>query len=124
MGRTFAATAAVLLATLATEPALALEPIIRHEFRGEIERGGFGLGVSAPGDVNGDTVPDLLFSSPNPVGANVNGNASASVYSGRTGERLHFVTAPLPMDTTWLGRGALGDVDGDGYGDFVAHFDL
>jgi len=70
---------------------------------------GFGSALAAVGDVDGDTVPDLV------VGAS--GGAYVRLVSGATGALLHHFTGP------GAGYGACvaaaGDIDGDGTGDLA-----
>ncbi|MEO0481123.1 MAG: hypothetical protein AAF196_16755 [Planctomycetota bacterium] len=75
--------------------------------------------VSGAGDVNKDGVNDFMTGAPL---ANSNGTdaGTAKVYSGVDGSVLYTVTGDLAGDNMgWCVRN-LGDLDGDGYGDFGA----
>jgi hypothetical protein len=85
------------------------------------ERAGFGLAVAGVGDVNGDTVPDLLVGA---SGQTVNGNiqqGQAYVLSGADGSLLHTLTTPTPQEGALFGDAVagVGDVDGDGVPDLL-----
>jgi ELWxxDGT repeat protein len=77
----------------------------------------FGYSLSALGDVDGDTVPDIL------VGARGDdGNrGSATVFSGESGAALRQLTDPLGDANDYFGyaTSGIGDVDGDGTPDML-----
>ncbi len=83
----------------------------------------FGWSVAGPGDVDRDGVPDLLAGADDD---DLNGleSGSAWVLSGANGSTLHVVTSHAGAE---VGRAVarIGDVDLDGYADFVvgAHHD-
>jgi hypothetical protein len=79
---------------------------------------GFGWGIAALGDTNGDAVPDFA------VGANgVDNVASASgtimVFSGTDGSKLVEYNGNAYGAYLGIAVAGLGDVDGDGMGDMV-----
>ena len=79
---------------------------------------GFGTSPSDVGDVNGDGVPDLA------VGAWQNSELAASagkvtVYSGKDGAVIRAFTCRQPGDTFGFDSVGLGDVNADGYADFL-----
>ena len=73
--------------------------------------------VGAAGDVDGDGVPDVLAGGPGLGEAQATG--MARVYSGRTGAVLHTFIGATPADHLGTALVGLGDVDGDGKGDFL-----
>lgn len=82
----------------------------------------FGVTLAAPGDLDGDGIEDLLVgSTPKDLHARV------GAFSAATGESLYELELPAEdrMHVPWYSsaRGpalaAIGDVDGDGRGDFV-----
>ena len=86
----------------------------------------FGFWSANLGDVDGDGAADFVTSAPSQVvgGAKV---GQVYVYSGRTGTRLRTINPPEPLGTTGMFGGdfggnliALGDLNGNGTGDFVA----
>ena len=77
----------------------------------------FGAEVSGTGDTNGDGVPDFLVTAPE--GATANGVGYATLYSGADGSELYTLIGPAPTNEYGNAAAAVGDVDLDGYGDFV-----
>jgi hypothetical protein len=90
---------------------------------GEGSGAAMGSAVAGPGDVDGDGLTDLLFSAPNhshPQAA----EGKAYLYYGSTStpsakEGFEHVSG---QDSAFLGRkvAAVGDVNGDGFGDVIA----
>lgn len=79
--------------------------------------GDFGSGYSdpgAPGDVNGDHVPDIMIDAENQTVAGVSAGA-AYIFSGRDGRLLQTLTSPTPIDASFFGYiySPGGDPDGD-----------
>jgi len=70
-----------------------------------------GIGVEAAGDANHDGVPDVVASAP--------GAGKAYVYSGRDGQVLLTVSAEKTSDSFGRHVAGVGDVNGDGYADFI-----
>ncbi|MCE9595678.1 MAG: FG-GAP-like repeat-containing protein [Planctomycetes bacterium] len=85
---------------------------------GESAFDNLGSSVSSAGDVNADGWPDVILGA---SGASVGGvqNGAAYVYSGKGGSRLYAFYGHHDFDYLgWTVDGA-GDVDGDGYADFI-----
>ena len=86
----------------------------------------FGERVRSLADVNDDGARDVLISSSNYDGDDVNGAVVANVgrlfiFSGRSGALLRTIEPPFPQASARFGfwDASLGDVDGDGAGDFA-----
>lgn len=89
-----------------------------HSFLGDRPGHTLGVCVAGPGDVDADGHDDLL------IGAafddRVLANAgSARLYSGRTGQVLYHLDGTAPNDRFGIQCGPAGDVNGDGYADFL-----
>jgi len=78
----------------------------------------FGSSIAGLGDVDGDTVPDLLIGAPSYT-AGTPGPGRAFIYSGRTGARLRTFTGQASGDQFGLAVGNAGDVDGDSTDDVI-----
>jgi FG-GAP repeat protein/VCBS repeat protein len=76
----------------------------------------FGLGTAGIGDVNGDGKPDFVASGPRPSGI----GAYVKVISGGNGALLSTLQVPSLVSGSRFGSylAAIGDIDGDGKGDF------
>jgi len=81
--------------------------------------GGFGSVVDLIGDANGDGVCDLLISSPYDSTGTPFEAGSASVYSGADASVLYTVRGTDGRAHMGRGASAVGDVNADGYADFV-----
>jgi hypothetical protein len=75
----------------------------------------FGWSVSGAGEVNGDNIPDLV------VGAVGNGSGAGlvRVLSGANGSLILQIGNATPGDELGYSVAGLGDIDGDGRGDFA-----
>jgi hypothetical protein len=71
----------------------------------------FGIDVSPAGDIDADGVADFC------VGANDTGPGDVYIYSGKSHSVLYSFTGSKIDTNMFIGRG-LGDLDGDGFGDF------
>lgn len=76
----------------------------------------FGGNVISPGDLNGDGFPDIVVTASKAMG----GAGMAYAIDGKTGALLYRIPNPDPMQASGFGFGAseVGDIDGDGVGDF------
>ncbi|MAW61051.1 MAG: hypothetical protein CMJ94_09460 [Planctomycetes bacterium] len=89
------------------------------EFRGYDPTEVFGIDVDSSADSNGDGVDDLIIGSD--AFYNVNGiTGKVRVYSGADGRLLQDFRAGGPAARLGLGVASLGDVNGDGRGDYAA----
>ncbi len=84
---------------------------------------GFGVCVSAIGDITGDGITDLLVGAY--LGGTPGGNGYAVVYSGSDGSRIWRIDNPNPTLGTNFGESVseAGDVNGDGVPDFMVAAD-
>jgi hypothetical protein len=73
----------------------------------------FGTAVARTGDVDGDGIDDVA------VGAPLDGNGAVYLYSGATGALLRTMTSSSTGAQFGSSLAFLGDVDGDGVGDFA-----
>lgn len=85
---------------------------------GEAPGDGFGIGISDASDVNRDGYDDLV------VGAWQHASAAPSggklyVHSGKDGSLLYTVTGDVAGETLGFDTTGIGDVDGDGWVDFL-----
>jgi hypothetical protein len=92
-------------------------PVSEHNER-------FGLGLAAPGDLNGDHVPDFVVGAPRLDDRGLVDGGVAYAFSGKTGALLTTLRDPLPQAGAQLGLmagapGAPGDVNGDGVPDVL-----
>lgn len=81
----------------------------------------FGWAVAGAGDVNGDSLADLLVGAYfQDVGTNAD-QGQAFVFSGADGSLLHTLDTPNPQASAAFGWAVagVGDVDGDGLGDLL-----
>jgi len=81
----------------------------------------FGNSVGNAGDVNGDGYDDFLVGAPYHPAGNTNRGRAYLYYGGATIDTAPIITITGSEDNTYLGfdvHGA-GDVNGDGYGDFI-----
>src|SRR5262249_30997132 len=79
----------------------------------------FGTWVATLGDLDLDGTLDYVVGAP---GVDVTGSESGAVYaiSGATGYTFYELDGAAAGDRLGCSVAALGDVDGDGFGDFVA----
>lgn len=76
-------------------------------------RDGFGWKALSIEDISGDNIRDVV------VSAFVAGHGKLDIFNGKTGELLYTLIGPTRFD---LGEDTddMGDLDGDGFGDFIA----
>lgn len=82
---------------------------------GTVNGGRFGDAVNAAGDVNGDSVPDII------VGAPVTSlnRGQVSVHSGVDGSQIHLWIGEVNGDRFGYDVAGLGDINGDGRSDLL-----
>ncbi len=82
--------------------------------------GKFGWAVAAPGDVNGDDIPDLLVGSSEDVNGFVDAGR-AYLFDGASGNFLFSIESPNPFHVDWFSRGLAnaGDANNDGIDDLL-----
>jgi hypothetical protein len=83
----------------------------------------FGTAVAGAGDVNRDGWPDLIVGAPEDDNRGTS-SGSARVFSGRDGSVLYAIDGDAAGDECGYAVGAGGDVDRDGYADFIVGFHL
>ena len=76
----------------------------------------FGDAVASVGDVDGDGVPDVLVGAPGGTGIAA---GSVQLYSGADGTLIRRHDAETPIENLGDSVAGLGDVDGDGVGDYA-----
>jgi len=74
-----------------------------------------GTSVGGAGDVNNDTVPDIIIGAPEDSG----GDGYARIYSGLNGSEIRTLTPPSPGSSFGISVAGLGDLDGDGFSEVV-----
>jgi cysteine-rich repeat protein len=79
---------------------------------------GFADRVAYAGDVDMDTIPDLVVGA-DLIDCTAVGQGGAYVVSGADGTRLHEFIGALVGDCMGSGVGAAGDIDADGYDDVL-----
>ncbi len=92
---------------------------ILHTFQGDANGFFFGIWVSAAGDVNADSYPDLVVGDHS---YNLHGiySGAAWVFSGKTGAKLHSFYGDSADDRLGYCVGDAGDVNQDGFDDVIA----
>jgi len=75
--------------------------------------------IDAAGDVTGDGMPDLLTSSPPSISIFTSGTADARLYSLATGAPVLVLDSEPVAAGHGRSLAALGEVDGDGVGDYA-----
>ncbi|MCH8978174.1 MAG: FG-GAP repeat protein, partial [Armatimonadetes bacterium] len=95
-----------------------LDGSILYTFDGDSAGDLFGFSVSGAGDVDGDGFADLIVGAP---GDDTNGgnSGSARVFSGLDGSILYTFNGDSALDQFGGSVSGAGDVDGDGFADFV-----
>jgi len=112
----------ILLATLLASPSWAAQAGAElYQFDGTQIGEVFGNSVASAGDVNADGYDDVLVGSIRYLHANGNAIGSVWVYSGADGSLIHHLTRAT-NDLAFFGFAVdgMGDLNGDGYDDFVA----
>ena len=86
-----------------------------YVFTGEDNFSSLGISVSSAGDVDSDGYDDVI------VGAHGYGDAEgrAYIFSGQTGDTLYVYTGEAANDQLGVSVSSAGDVDNDGYDDFI-----
>lgn len=82
-----------------------------HTFTGIARDWQLGYAVADAGDVNADTVPDIIAGGP------VDGAGRAQVFSGAGGALLWTLNGEAALDNFGAAVSGAGDVDGDGHAD-------
>lgn len=80
----------------------------------------FGISVSDAGDLDQDGHDDIIVgASSDSVPPGYSGAGSAAVFSGADGHRMHYLATGLGHDRFGKSVSAAGDVNADGYPDFM-----
>jgi len=75
--------------------------------------------VSAAGDVNGDGQPDFMIAVPEANPGGIHSAGSVFLYSGATGQVIYQIDGTEQTDYLGSGISEAGDIDGDGFDDFI-----
>ncbi|MDA0667412.1 MAG: integrin alpha [Planctomycetota bacterium] len=79
----------------------------------------FGSSVSGNQNINDDATPDFIIGSPNRNPGGIPSAGSATVFDGATATALFQVTGASIADNLGSSVALAGDVNGDGFGDFI-----
>ncbi|MBC8406166.1 MAG: FG-GAP repeat protein [Planctomycetes bacterium] len=90
-----------------------------HEWHGSQAFGRFGSAVCAIADLNGDAIPDLLIGAPGENRSNLSSAGAVYCMSGADYSQLHVYRGNFANDFIGTSIASAGDVDGDGYADFL-----
>lgn len=91
---------------------------VLHTVFGALAVQQFGVDVAAAGDRDGDGFDDFMVSTDRDATIAA-GTGSATIYSGLDGHVLYKLTSHASNDGFGVAIAALGDVDGDGGGDYL-----
>lgn len=78
-----------------------------------------GKDLAGPGDLDGDSVPDLFAGAPGTDSSGIHNAGAALLYSGRTGMPILRLQGDQEFGNFGDALAAAGDVDGDGVSDLV-----
>jgi len=92
-------------------------PTVLFQFDGLAAGDQLGFSVSGAGDVNGDTVPDLIVGAKNAAPGGVPAAGSAFVFSGADGSQLFRFDGSAQTEFMGFSVSGAGDVNGDGKDD-------
>ncbi|MCH7879852.1 MAG: FG-GAP repeat protein, partial [candidate division Zixibacteria bacterium] len=90
---------------------------LRFSVEGEMDENSFGISVAGITDLNDDGFGEIIVGAPFKQSGTTFGTGDAHVYSGSTGEELYVFQGEKGF-AGWS-VAALGDVDLDGYSDFL-----
>lgn len=96
------------------------EPRLAYSFAGNASGDTMGAAVASAGDVDADSIPDFIVGTPSDDTAGTNAGR-VDVFSGRDGSPLHSMLGTPSAYSYNFGAAVAGagDVDQDGYDDFV-----
>ncbi|MEO0630705.1 MAG: integrin alpha, partial [Planctomycetota bacterium] len=89
-----------------------------YRFFGDETQDFFGISFGGGGDVNADGFDDIIVGAPGDDNTG-DGSGSARIFSGATGEILYQFDGDDDFDDFGFGNAIIGDIDADGFDDFM-----
>jgi len=113
---------AAFAAFLALAPPVPGQVYVVHQIPGNLNNSSFGWAVAGIGDANADGVPDFAIGAPSasPSGVSCCFAGQITLHSGATGAVFTTISGSVAGARLGGSLVGLGDLDGDGKGDFAA----
>jgi len=90
-----------------------------HTIKGSEPNAGLGFSLAAPGDINGDGIPDILAGAPGSSPGGRKEAGSVYIFSGADGNELFHFGGPEAGEEAGVSVSVTGDLDGDGLPDLL-----